>query len=453
MEASLLPVPKCQFWGTTGAYLGKPLAGGQLYTYVAGSYTTPQATYTDSTATEQNANPVVLDSNGMANIWISGYYNIALYDANGVLQYTEANVSSFAAGNITTTQWQSVSLTSLLYVSGTVFTCATDMTSTFVQGGRVQATVTAGSITGTIVSAVYSSVTTVTVLWDGTSALDSGLSAVATGVISALNNCLPIRPAVTVSGNYTFTINDINKTFIFTGASPSATLLAANLVPSGSKIFIKFMGTGNLTLVTGTGTVDGTTNPTINQYSALTLTSNGTSWYGAYSPQTASLGTAAYSNVSAFDAAGTAASLLAQGRFAVEHFTRNLSDSTAQVSYTGAGFQPSAVIIIVGVGTGGDQLISGTNSDSISSQGIASFTALGTPSASFGCSYQYGGTTSGGGVYVSSDVSTTLVVNCAVNRGQTVGTITATATGVTMAWTRVSTASSGIINGYILYMK
>jgi hypothetical protein len=199
--------------------------------------------------------------------------------------------------------------------------------------------------------------------------------------------------------------------------------------------------------------VDGITNPTINQYSALTLTSNGTSWYGAYSPQTASLGTAAYSNVSAFDAAGTAASLLAQGRFAVEHFTRNLSDSTAQVSYTGAGFQPSAVIIIVGVGTGGDQLISGSNSDSISSQGIASFTALGTPSASFGCSYQYGGTTSGGGVYVSSDVSTTLVVNCAVNRGQTVGTITATATGVTMAWTRVSTASSGIINGYILYMK
>jgi hypothetical protein len=438
MEASLLPVPKCQFWGTTGAYLGKPLAGGQLYTYVAGSYTTPQATYTDSTATEQNANPVVLDSNGMANVWISGYYNIALYDANGALQYTEANVSSFAAGNITTTQWQSVSLTSLLYVSGTVFTCATNMTSTFVQGGRIQATVTAGSITGTIVSAVYSSVTTVTVLWDGTEALDSGLSAVATGVISALNNCLPVLPAVTVSGNYTFTIDSINKSFIFTGASPSATLLAANLVPSGGKIYIKFMGTGNLTIVTGTGTVDGITNPTINQYSAVTLISNGTNWYGAYSPKTASLGTAAYTDVSAYDAAGTAAALLAGSKYKIELFTRNLAADSGDITYTGAGFQPSAIIVFGGCTSGYDY------SGKATGWGMSDFTSQYCNWVTMQSSDEE---------FAGNGYSSSQVLNLVMNGGQSAVAKAATSAGCTLTWSKSSTPSSGTIYGAILYMK
>ena len=276
MQASLLPVPKATFFGTTGTFLGKPLAGGQLYTYVAGSYSVPQATYTDSTATTQNANPVILDSNGMANIWISGYYNIALYDANGVLQYTEDNVSSFAAGNLITTQWQPVSLINLTYVSAVVFTCATDMTATFVQGGRILATVTAGNITGTIVSAVYGSVTTVTCLWDAAGALDSGLSAIDVGIITVSVNSVPVRPVKTKTGSYALTIDDINQSFIFTAAASNATLPTANTVPSGSKYFLKQMGSGNLTVV---GTVDGSASPTVAQYGTITLVSDGTSWY------------------------------------------------------------------------------------------------------------------------------------------------------------------------------
>jgi hypothetical protein len=279
MEASLLPIPKIQFYGATGTFQGKPLAGGKLYTYVAGSYTVLQATYTDSTATTQNANPVILDSNGMADVWIAGYYNIALYDANDVLQYTEANVSSFAAGNIVTTQWQPVSLINLTYFSGAVFTCATDMTATFVKGGRILATVTAGNIVGTIVSAVYGSVTTVTCLWDDGGALDSGLSAINTGIITTSLNCIPVLPVKTKTGSYTLTIDDINQSFIFTGASPSATLPAANTVPSNSKYFLKHIGSGNLTVV---GTVDATTNPIIAQYGSVILFSDGTNWYELY---------------------------------------------------------------------------------------------------------------------------------------------------------------------------
>lgn len=50
---------------------GVVLAGGKIYTYVAGT-TTPVATYTDSTLGVMNANPVILDSSGRPpnGIWV-----------------------------------------------------------------------------------------------------------------------------------------------------------------------------------------------------------------------------------------------------------------------------------------------------------------------------------------------------------------------------------------------
>lgn len=73
---------------------GIPLAGGQLFSYVAGT-TIPSATYTDSTGATANTNPVVLDSSGRANIWIgSGFYKFVLEDINGNLIWTEDNVST-----------------------------------------------------------------------------------------------------------------------------------------------------------------------------------------------------------------------------------------------------------------------------------------------------------------------------------------------------------------------
>lgn len=50
---------------------GVVLAGGKIYTYLAGS-TTPAATYTDSTGTVTNSNPITLDSAGRLTsaIWL-----------------------------------------------------------------------------------------------------------------------------------------------------------------------------------------------------------------------------------------------------------------------------------------------------------------------------------------------------------------------------------------------
>jgi len=47
-----------------------PLSGGKIYTYAAGT-TTPLATYSDSAGTTPNANPITLDANGQALIYVT----------------------------------------------------------------------------------------------------------------------------------------------------------------------------------------------------------------------------------------------------------------------------------------------------------------------------------------------------------------------------------------------
>jgi hypothetical protein len=102
--AVLTPAPKTAFVDAAG----EPLVGGQLYTYIAGT-TTLQATYTDSTATTANTNPIILDSRGEANVWLGGaIYKFVLRDADGALIWTVDNISAPTAavspvlsGNVT----------------------------------------------------------------------------------------------------------------------------------------------------------------------------------------------------------------------------------------------------------------------------------------------------------------------------------------------------------------
>ena len=65
MAAYLSPVPKLQFIDANG----NPVVGGKLYTYAAGT-TTPLATYTNNVGNVANPNPIILDSAGMANVWL-----------------------------------------------------------------------------------------------------------------------------------------------------------------------------------------------------------------------------------------------------------------------------------------------------------------------------------------------------------------------------------------------
>lgn len=87
--ASLTPTPKQQFFDANG----NPLVAGRVYTY-AGGTTTPIATYTDQTGGTENTNPIILDSRGMANIWLQPTiaYKFIIKDSNDVTQYTTDNI-------------------------------------------------------------------------------------------------------------------------------------------------------------------------------------------------------------------------------------------------------------------------------------------------------------------------------------------------------------------------
>jgi len=88
--AVVTPTAKTQFIDAAGA----PLAGGKLYTYVAGT-TTPQASYTDSTGATLNSNPVILDARGEANVWLGeSTYKFTLTDANDVEIWTVDYISA-----------------------------------------------------------------------------------------------------------------------------------------------------------------------------------------------------------------------------------------------------------------------------------------------------------------------------------------------------------------------
>ena len=77
---------------------GDPLSGGLVYTYAAGT-TTAKATYQEDDT--ENANPVVLDSTGRAEIYGTGYYKIVLKTSAGVTIWTLDNVAGIGETSIT----------------------------------------------------------------------------------------------------------------------------------------------------------------------------------------------------------------------------------------------------------------------------------------------------------------------------------------------------------------
>ena len=66
MSVTLAPPMFLQFLNPNNT--GAPAAGFKLFTYIAGT-STKQATWTDSTQSVQNPNPLILDSNGIGVLW------------------------------------------------------------------------------------------------------------------------------------------------------------------------------------------------------------------------------------------------------------------------------------------------------------------------------------------------------------------------------------------------
>jgi hypothetical protein len=92
MTTTLSPLVLQRFFDSNGA----PLAAGQLFTYLAGT-STPATTYTDSTGSTPNTNPIILDAAGQANVWLDPNvtYKFVLQSSvssGSVLQWTVDNI-------------------------------------------------------------------------------------------------------------------------------------------------------------------------------------------------------------------------------------------------------------------------------------------------------------------------------------------------------------------------
>jgi hypothetical protein len=173
---------------------GNPLSGGRIEVYLAGS-STPATTYSDKDGLIPNTWPIVLDTLGVNNqgaVWLTGgfAYKFIIKNAALVTQRTIDNVSGINDTSQIVDQWVVFTGTPT-YISATSFSVAGDQTQTFTFGTRLKTVNTGGIVYATVVRSAFSgSATTVTVIGDGAS-LDSGLSQVSIGLLSATSSSLP----------------------------------------------------------------------------------------------------------------------------------------------------------------------------------------------------------------------------------------------------------------------
>src|SRR3990172_11513514 len=181
---------------TTGA----PASGYKLYTYVAGS-STLVTTYTTSIGNVAQSNPIILNSAGfptIGQIWITEgtYIKIVFTDASDVVIKTEDNIPGLNDSVLLSAdEWTDGPAPT--FISTTSFSLVGDQTSTFHIGRRVKTTNSGGTIYSRISNSVFGALTTVTVVNDS-GVLDSGLSAVEYGILSATGDAIP---GVEISGD------------------------------------------------------------------------------------------------------------------------------------------------------------------------------------------------------------------------------------------------------------
>lgn len=172
---------------------GNPLVGGGIYTYLAGT-STPAATYTDNTGGTPQANPIVLNSLGLPTspVWLLGgvTYKFIIKDSGGSTIHTIDNVAGINDSTVTVSDWVSLGVTPT-YLSATSFSVTGDQTALLEVGRRVKSSNTGGTAYSTINSSSYSAGITTVTLKNDSLTLDSGLSAVSYGLVSAVNPSLP----------------------------------------------------------------------------------------------------------------------------------------------------------------------------------------------------------------------------------------------------------------------
>ena len=134
--AKLSPLGPFRAFDSTGA----PLLGGKLYTYEAGT-STPKTTYTDADEGTPNLNPIILDSEGYADVWLDeGSYKLVLDDSSDVEQWSVDNVTgdtSTAFGSSVVSQSSNLTVTNAY--NNNIFICTDTFTFTLLPAADADA--------------------------------------------------------------------------------------------------------------------------------------------------------------------------------------------------------------------------------------------------------------------------------------------------------------------------
>lgn len=118
--------PKFYGWGKDG----KPLAFGKLYTYHART-NTPKPTYQSEDQVVENTNPVIMNGEGYANIYLDGSYKVVLKDSDDNEIWSADPVTSSQAE-----EW--IDCYSAIYLSASSFKIDGNVTSQYSEGRIVQ---------------------------------------------------------------------------------------------------------------------------------------------------------------------------------------------------------------------------------------------------------------------------------------------------------------------------
>lgn len=188
MAVKLSPVLNSQIFDANG----NPLIGGTIETYLAGS-SIPFNTFVSSDGLTPQTNPIVLNALGQtANlIWLQSgaFYKFIVKDSLGNVQNTLDNIQGVNELIVNLDQWILSDIVPT-YINATIFTLTGDQTSVYQISRRLKLSVTAGTLYGTVLSAVYGASTTVTVKLDS-GALDAGLSSLSYGILTPDNSSFP----------------------------------------------------------------------------------------------------------------------------------------------------------------------------------------------------------------------------------------------------------------------
>lgn len=165
---------------------GNILSGGQLYTYAAGT-TTLATTYTDSSGTVTNTNPIILDASGRVptQIWVT---------STAVTKFVLQNLSG-----VTISTWDNIpSLVTSLNGSGTVNGVPYfDSSNNFTSGANLTFSGTNLTVSGAVNSASLN--TSANAVIGGTATITGNTSI--TGSLSSTTGITSATPAVTQSAN------------------------------------------------------------------------------------------------------------------------------------------------------------------------------------------------------------------------------------------------------------